>query len=498
MKSKTIFSIILVYVCLFANIPCAIGQNKNEQMKDPRPIVRIHDTSVNPFILSENGMEAGDPFPSYWDGVWHLYTLRSELGAILHFTSTDLVKWTEHEPAMVGKGIATGTVVRDDNQYYMFYTDSEPQEIRLVVSDNPWVFDYSKSKLVAKADDKVYQVKDQGMKFRDCHVFYYEKEQLWWMLIEATSDDAVAVALFKSKDLLTWTQHDPISKEKSHVHGSCPQVFEKDGRWYLTYLDNGTRYAIADTPYGPWDFRGKYHSQYMTAASRSTTDGKRQLCWGFFAEFGYSTPEGAWRGYGDRIGVGREMVFNDDGDIGVRPLPELITAIHQAPNKVDLFASVKVHSGKWDIDSTNGTLRSEDRNGGVLLFDLPEKTADYYFETDIQFESPQTLVSVGVRTTENCERGYRVVMEPNHNQIAIRMGKPKEGTLDKKSLAFAKGKSVKLQIFISGNRMEAFVDGRASLSARIQEHSEHRVAIEVQNWPATFSKPILHYFDSEE
>jgi hypothetical protein len=36
------------------------------------------------------------------------------------------------------------------------------------------------------------------------------------------------------------------------------------------------------------------------------------------------------------------------------------------------------------------------------------------------------------------------------------------------------------------------------LSARIQEHSEHRVAIEVQNWHATFSKPILHYFDSEE
>ena len=42
--------------------------------EDPRPIVRIHDTSVNPFLLSDNGMEAGDPFPSYWDGVWHLYS----------------------------------------------------------------------------------------------------------------------------------------------------------------------------------------------------------------------------------------------------------------------------------------------------------------------------------------------------------------------------------------------------------------------------------------
>ena len=318
MKRKTIFSMMLVCACFFANISRTIGQTKSEQTKDPRPIVRIHDTSVTPFLLPENGIDFGDPFPSYWDGVWHLYTMGSDYGRVTHFTSTDLVKWPEHQPAMVGNDIATGSVVRHDNRYYLFYTDSDIQQIRLVVSDNPWVFDFSKSKLVAKADEKVYKM-GKKKKFRDAHVFYYEKEQLWWMLIEATSDDACAIGLFKSKDLLTWTQHDPISKEKSHVHASCPQVFEKDGRWYLTYLDYGTRYATADTPYGPWDFRSKYHSQYFTAASRSTTDGKRQLCWGYFAKFGYSTPERGLRGYGERIGVGREMVFNDDGDIGVRP-----------------------------------------------------------------------------------------------------------------------------------------------------------------------------------
>ena len=26
-------------------------------MKDPRPIVRFHDTSVNPFLLHENGID---------------------------------------------------------------------------------------------------------------------------------------------------------------------------------------------------------------------------------------------------------------------------------------------------------------------------------------------------------------------------------------------------------------------------------------------------------
>lgn len=93
----------------------------------------------------------------------------ADLRTVLHFTSRDLVKWTEHEPAMVGRGIATGTVVRHDKKYYMFYTDAGPQTIRLVTSDNPWHFDFTKSKLVAKADHKVYQLGKR--KFRDCYVF---------------------------------------------------------------------------------------------------------------------------------------------------------------------------------------------------------------------------------------------------------------------------------------------------------------------------------------
>ena len=182
---------------------------------DPGQAVHLHDTSANPFLLPRSGMEVGDPFPVYWDGVWHLYALRRDLRTVLHFTSTDLVEWAEHKPAMVGNGIATGTVVRHDGKYYMFYTDAGPQTIRVVTSDNPWDFDFAKSRLVAAADNKVYQL-DQR-KFRDCYVFYNEGERLWWMLVEATSDNAVAVGLFKSKDLLTWIQHNPIFKDKART-----------------------------------------------------------------------------------------------------------------------------------------------------------------------------------------------------------------------------------------------------------------------------------------
>ena len=106
------------------------------------PTGRIYDTSDNPFMTTPG--KYGDPFPAYFDGVWHLYTLQGGLENVRHLTSTDLVQWTEHEPAMSGGGIATGTVLRHQGTYYMFYTIAQGA-IGLVTSDNPWHFEKRRS-----------------------------------------------------------------------------------------------------------------------------------------------------------------------------------------------------------------------------------------------------------------------------------------------------------------------------------------------------------------
>jgi len=473
-------------------VSCVLSAQSAEPT-GPAQVVAVHDTGANPFLLPQDGKEVGDPFPEYWDGVWHIYALRSDLRTVLHFTSRDLVKWNEHKPAMVGKGIATGTVVRHDGKFYMFYTDAGPQTIRLVISDNPWKFDFTKSKLVAQADKKVYQLSRR--KFRDCYVFHNKTEKLWWMLVEATSDGAVAAGLFKSKDLLNWTQHDPIFKDKSRRHASCPQVFKQGASWYLTCLDYGTWYYAADSVYGPWKLKGQYHSKYLTAASRFATDGKRRLCWGFFSK--YKTPEGNNRGYGGPLGVGRELVFSADGSLGVRPLGELIAAIRKPPGNAKLFDCAKALIGKWEIDASKQEFRCTS-GGGVLLLDLPAKNPDYYFEAEIELPSPKSTADVVVRTSENYDRGYRIAIEPGKKKIAIRHFRPGGGAFNEKDFTPAKGKPVKLQIFVCGNQIEAFLDDRACLSARIGDRSEHRVAIEIAGGRATISKPLLHYFKYKE
>ncbi len=57
--------------------------------QDAKQIVAVHDTTTNPFIVPSIGGRIGDPFPSYWDGVWHLYTLRKGLDVVLACISAE-------------------------------------------------------------------------------------------------------------------------------------------------------------------------------------------------------------------------------------------------------------------------------------------------------------------------------------------------------------------------------------------------------------------------
>jgi len=462
---------------------------------DPRSVVRVHDTSTCPFLLTHEGRTFGDPFPTYWDGVWHLYTLSADLRQVFHFTSKDLVKWAEHKPAMVGTGIATGSVVRRDGKYYLFYTDAGPQTIRLVVSDNPWQFDFKKSRLVAQADNKVYQLHKK--KFRDCYVFFNDVERRWWMLIEATSDDKVAVGLFTSEDLLSWEQRDPIFKDGSRAHASCPQVFEYDGIWYLAIQDMGNWYYSAPTPRGPWTSRGQYLSLVVEAASRFASDGTRQLTWGWLCDW-IAKPKPKALSYGGPLSVGREIVFNADGSMGVRPFPELLDAIRTMPGQGDLLAVARKLSGEWQVDAGKQTLKCTTDRGGAIVLDLPGESPDYYFEADLELDSPNAAVNVIVRSSVTAERGYGVALSPADKKIAIhRLAAGGERhLLNDKPYGYPDKNTVSLQIFVCDDHLEAFLDGRECLSAQVVDRSEHRLAIEITSGSGTIRKPFLHHFRS--
>ena len=453
-----------------------------------RRLGHVHDTTVSPFIVSTRIPEKGgafpvanggfpDPEPVYMDGLWHLYSM----GNGPHFTSTDLVQWEEHE----GTGVRgeTGCVIHHGDKYYRFYTSA--QSIRVAVGDNPWTFDPAKSQLAAAADDLTYK---KGW-FRDAYVFFNEEEKMWWLLFEGRCPE-VCTGLFKSKDLLAWTQCDPLLKDPKRRFGSCPQVFRQGKFWYLVLQDCGNHYYTAENLNGPWTYRGNCLNNAMEAA-RFATDGQRHIAWGWLSG----------KGYGGPLSVGREIVFKADGAMEVRPIPELLAALRNTKGNVDLFACAKPISGDWKIQADQQILQCQSTNGGVLVFDLPARIPNGYFEAEVELEQPKSAASLIVRASETGAGGYGFAFSPAYpgdRKINIRdvSYKTDRRQLGNRVFDFAPNKRVSVQIFICDNFMEVFIDGRASMTAKVTEQPDAKVAIEISGGSAIIRKPFLHAFKS--
>ncbi|MCB1122159.1 MAG: hypothetical protein KJT03_11460 [Verrucomicrobiae bacterium] len=498
------FSAILITFALVILQDVSDGQTnaqvtkETSTMQDQRLTGRIYDTSDNPFMTTAE--KYGDPFPAYFDGVWHLYTLQGGLKTVRHLTSSDLVAWTEHKPAMTGGDIATGTVLRENDVYYMFYTIGQ-EAIGLVTSDNPWYFDKDDSRTVASPDPDFYP---DAKPFRDVFVFRHEEEQLWWMLCEAhTKTGGVQIALLKATELTgPWKPFPPLytqpaNGDKLNQYVSCPQLIEQDGTWYLTYLNNATSYHIASNPAGLWGERkGQYNSDFLTAGSRSGPDGVRHLNWGFFSV--RPTPENptAQPRYGGPLGVGRELVFQKDKTIGVRPLPELVATIREPEHNKEVFPLLNELSGRWTIDAEAQKITSRQSHGGTVLIDVPDDHPDYYFETDVVFGKDRAAVSVTVRSTSVEDSGYRIALRPRDGIFEIT-----EHTGQRRSYlseVHTFGESANLKIFICDGQREAFVDDRSDLSTRVLKSSHAKIILEAHDKHVSFLSPLLHYFKQKK
>jgi beta-fructofuranosidase len=93
-----------------------------------------------------------------------------------HLSSEDLVHWKRH-PDTPFSG-ATGTVVRHDGEYYMFFT-GPGQAVSLAVSQDLDHWTLVEGNPIVSSDGDVYQHGN----FRDPYVFFNEQEDCWWMLL---------------------------------------------------------------------------------------------------------------------------------------------------------------------------------------------------------------------------------------------------------------------------------------------------------------------------
>ncbi|WP_431074624.1 glycoside hydrolase family 32 protein [Microbacterium phyllosphaerae] len=230
---------------------------------------RLHFAPRNNWMNDPNGLV-------FHDGLYHLYFQYNPQGvehANLswgHATSTDLVRWTEHDPAILWDDdaqIFSGSVVVDHGNTSGFGTAEAPPLVALYTAAAPG----HQSQALAYSTDGGYvwtkydgnPVLDRGTSdFRDPKVFRYDDGgDGYWVMVAVEAEDR-QVLFHRSDDLKTWTYLSSYGPA-GPVGGvwECPDMFplavdgdETDVRWVLLISLNpggiaggsGTHYVVGD------------------------------------------------------------------------------------------------------------------------------------------------------------------------------------------------------------------------------------------------------------
>lgn len=457
----------------------------------------------NPFFAPPGGV-LGDTFPFFHNGECHLFTLQPP--HVAHFVSRDFVNWEVH-PIAIAPGaseapdagmIATGVVVEKDGLFYMFYTAGPAQTICLATStdlDN-WTKDPRNPILVP--DNIRYT---EGY-FRDPYVFYNSDEDAWWMLLGSRVPGRVGpragcVGLAKSADLLNWTLSAPLWAPGIGPHHDCPQLIRHEENWYLFYLQRNTRYRIANNPSGPFE-RPPIRDigvLYAAAGSRPVFDGKRWITFPFVIRLEGKDEWGDWQ-YGGPLAIPRELHLTDQQEIFEQPLREVVDALRRLPSRIPEQSSLRVLIGQWDT-AEPGKLVCRSDAGGTLL--IPNVPPSMFFESNVILPSRNMEAHIILRASEGLESGYKIAFRPGEQAADVRH--ISEIDIDRvmvtRNVSLPVGKPIKVQIFVSGDVLEAFVGDRASLTARVYDIREGALVLEFRDSPGAFHGTSICEFQQE-
>lgn len=228
----------------------------------------------------------------FHDGLYHLYFQYNPLGAVHgniswgHATSTDLTRWTEHDPAILWDDVAqifSGSVVVDHGNTSGFGSGEAPPLVAVYTAAAP---DHQAQSLAFSVDGGYTWTKYDGnpvldrgtADFRDPKVFRYDDgREAYWVMVAVEAQDR-QVLFHRSDDLKNWdflSSYGPAGP----VGGvwECPDMFplavdgdEDDVRWVLLISMNpggiaggsGTHYVVgrfdgvAFTPTAPYSASG--------------------------------------------------------------------------------------------------------------------------------------------------------------------------------------------------------------------------------------------------
>jgi beta-xylosidase len=277
-KNKCIRRFLLLYSLLLATV-CADAQD-NREPTEKLMAEKKRGMSGNPVFPGWYADPEARIFNNqYW--VYPTYSAKYEEQVFLDaFSSTDLVNWTKHPRILdtanvkwAKKAVWAPSIVQKGKKYYLFFgandiqSDNELGGIGVAVADKPQgpFKDHLGKPLIDKFHNGAQPI-DQYV-FQDKDGQYYLLYGGWRHCNIAKLNNEFT-GFIPFEDGTTFKEITP----KGYVEGSF--MFRKDNKYYFMWSEGGwtgpnysVAYAVADTPFGPFERIGKILQQDSTVAT---------------------------------------------------------------------------------------------------------------------------------------------------------------------------------------------------------------------------------------
>ncbi len=439
-----------------------------------------YDPSIQPqkklqyFKPKGENLFVGDCMPFFHNGMYSCYWLldsahhQSLNGLGGHqwvlSTTTDLRNWKQY-PVVLGidqeweKSICTGSIVYFNHQYYAFYAtrliaDGKVNEqLSYAISKDGIHFE--------KQQPNPFYTSAPGYSkrnFRDPKVFVDRKGE-FHLFVSSEQENPVlkhaagCLVHLTSKDLKTWTVHEPILTGQPSVP-ECPDYFFWKGWYYLVYSDNSNTYYVkSKNAYGPWQ-EPRYqvlNEDWANVVKIAEFKDGRRIAAAWIPSRRDNKDENGEVFGGNSIF--RELIQNTDGTLDskfpIEMIPETSQSIQLKINP-DLYATV---------NGTNNLLINSPNGVGVAhLENIPMEC-----RVTLEIEPMGATEEYGLylRSDEKAANGYKLNFS-DQNQIV---------SLGNTNIKAVKGldKLIKIDMILKDDIIDVCIDNRRCIVNRTPE-----------------------------
>ncbi|GGH65637.1 glycoside hydrolase family 32 protein [Rothia aerolata] len=413
---------------------------------------------------------------SFYQGRYHTFFQHHPYGSTWgpmhwgHVSSEDLVHWKREPIALAPTleadrdGVFSGSAVTgDDGRLYAYYTghrwtngineDEGSDQVQCLATSEDGVH-FEKQGVVVEGPQELPN-------FRDPKVF--RVRETWYMVFGATStENRGQVWMYTSTDMFEWT-FDRILFEDPNPEVfmlECPDFFELNGKWVLTYC------PMTPTPAG-YDHRNSHNAGYVVGDwapgndFRQLTD-YRQTDRGhnFYAPQTFEAPNGRRLGYGwmgsFSIPLAPQLTDSWSGQLTVPlefSLTEDLKLAHLPIKELEQLRGSEKDLGAFTLDINNDM---------VVL----DESAAYDLELTINLaESTTERVGLQVGLTEDGAHTY-VGYDRLAGTLFIDRRLAGNGDRGYRATPYVAGEKLKLRVLVDRGSVEVFADdGVESLSS---------------------------------